>query len=226
MKTIRRASALLVTLAGASGCLTTIDLDRLRDAGGFVIPTGDDGGTLRPDGAPGEGGCSGGMVRIYAATPFCIDGAEVTNEEYGSFLTAKGSDVGGQPSQCRWNSTYTPEPWPASPGSEPLAVTGVDWCDAFMYCAWAGKHVCGRVGGGAGTVAEISDPSTGEWASACAEGDIHPGDGAEWQDACEAGTAASGVNDECASLGPSCGQAATRNRRSIHLGNLGFRCCL
>lgn len=44
----------------------------------------------------------------------------------------------------------------------------VDWCDAFAYCKFAGKRLCGRIGGGARlTVADAGDRFKAEWMRAC-----------------------------------------------------------
>jgi formylglycine-generating enzyme required for sulfatase activity len=74
------------------------------------------------------------------------------------------------------NKAYTPPLYTPVPGEEPpeglyywcehevwnslpadAAVRCVDFCDAFAYCAWAGKRLCGRVGGPSQSV--FSDPN-------------------------------------------------------------------
>jgi formylglycine-generating enzyme required for sulfatase activity len=49
-------------------------------------------------------------------------------------------------------------------------VVNVDWCDAYAYCAAAGKRLCGRVGGGAAGYAKFDDPAHSEWMAACSNG--------------------------------------------------------
>jgi formylglycine-generating enzyme required for sulfatase activity len=61
---------------------------------------------------------------------FFIDKYEVTNQQYGRFLAAKGG--------------RTPWHWPAGKipqGEEKLPVFNVDWYEATAYCGWAGKHL-------------------------------------------------------------------------------------
>src|SRR5262249_54391990 len=45
----------------------------------------------------------------------------------------------------------------------------IDWCDAFTYCAWAGKRMCGQIGGGAlpGFFGNVFDPTKSQWHAAC-----------------------------------------------------------
>ena len=50
----------------------------------------------------------------------------------------------------------------------------VDWCDAWTYCAWAGKRLCGRVWSArAGTSDGARDPATVQWFAACTGGDAN-----------------------------------------------------
>jgi sulfatase modifying factor 1 len=113
------------------------------------------------------------MVRAdLGAQPFCIDSSEVTNAQYAAFLAAAGSQTSGQPTACTWNSTFVPgtdgSPWPYPAGRDNRPVVNVDWCDARAYCKWAGKRLCGKIGGGSLTGwAAGADPPTSQWTSAC-----------------------------------------------------------
>ncbi len=103
------------------------------------------------------------MVNIGS---FCIDSTEVTADQYMQFLTAKGGDVSGQPLACAsWNRSFVPVGWPSGAGAQ--AVSGVNWCMAFMYCAWAGKRLCGSPSGGPVDPLGYDDPAKSEWFHAC-----------------------------------------------------------
>ena len=75
----------------------------------------------------------------------CIDETEVTVDDYRRFLAERGAtNTCGQPAECAWNTTYAPAANDPPDASTPQV--NVDWCDAFMYCRWAGKHLCGQMG--------------------------------------------------------------------------------
>lgn len=110
---------------------------------------------------------NGVMVAVDAGGLFfCIDATEVTTGAYDTFVVATGGgkvDSGvfdaGAPAACAANTTYTR----GDSGDAPdLPVARIDWCDAYDYCKWAGKHLCGKQVAG--------DASTGEWSAACSGG--------------------------------------------------------
>lgn len=113
---------------------------------------------------PGDAGAPGVYIDGY-----CIDATEVTRAEYAIFLAATGNDPSGQPEYCAWNTTYEPDGW--SPDDvDALPVTRLDWCDARAYCAWAGKRLCGTIGGGSSSFASPNVPSD-QWYRACSGND-------------------------------------------------------
>ncbi len=123
------------------------------------------------DGCPGH---AGPVPVFIASAKFCIDSTEVTNAQYIEFLTSKAGDMSGQPSACDWNTEWTPSysagAWPFTGpdgGNGPDLPVVVNWCDAYAYCAWAGKRLCGKTGGGPLDANDIHDPRKNEWFHAC-----------------------------------------------------------
>jgi formylglycine-generating enzyme len=174
----------IVALAclGGWACSLTTSLDGLDDGasdggasdggldaakeGSTDAGTNDDGGEeSSTDAAASDGACpgTGGPVAVHAGS-FCIDSTEVTNAEYASFLAVNYG--GSVPPVCAFKSTYVPIEWPAASADTP--VVWVDWCDAYVFCAWAGKRLCGKVGGGPST--SLAD-TTDQWFSACSHDD-------------------------------------------------------
>jgi formylglycine-generating enzyme required for sulfatase activity len=102
---------------------------------------------------------------LVPVSTFSIDSTEVTVAQYKVFLAAKGSDTSGQPSVCSWNTSYYDSSHPMNPDAFP--VNFVDWCDALAYCTWAGKHLCGKIGGGSIAYADLYTPNLSQWFLAC-----------------------------------------------------------
>jgi formylglycine-generating enzyme required for sulfatase activity len=104
---------------------------------------------------------------------YCIDRTEVSSIHYAAFLESS-PDTGDQPAACAFNTTFAPEtsadcdPLPYDPQSA-RPVTCVDWCDARKFCEWAGKELCGAIGGGPVVAADYADPAHDAWFSACSE---------------------------------------------------------
>lgn len=113
------------------------------------------------------------MVDIGA---FCIDSTEVTNAQYDVFAAEAKTKPPTQSGWCATNNTDF-EKGSASTLSPPNHPVGVDWCDAQAFCAWAGKRLCGKIGGGALSYpGEVKDPKLSEHAYACTQGGttVHP----------------------------------------------------
>jgi sulfatase modifying factor 1 len=109
------------------------------------------------------------MVRAGAS---CIDATEVTNRQYQAFLTAKAGDMAGQGTACAGkNTSYDPAagfpPWPFPAERADHPVVNIDWCDAAAFCGWAGKRLCGKIGGGGLNRNQAGDTRVSQWASAC-----------------------------------------------------------
>jgi formylglycine-generating enzyme len=113
----------------------------------------------------GDGQCVVRGPALVAVGNFFIDATEVTVAQYGEFLAAKNGDTSGQIAACSWNASYWEGPAAMEQAQAPIA--SVDWCDAAAFCSWAGKRLCGRIGGGSITAAEKEDENLNQWVLAC-----------------------------------------------------------
>jgi len=145
--------------------------------------TGDGDGDMTGDG-DGDGVCSGGC-----GTPNCgacpegpepvdvggytIDSTEISNAQYGQFVDVgfNQSFYDALPAGCEFKDDFTPSVWPVDPPPD-LPVVGVDWCDAYAYCEWAGKELCGAIGGGPADVGDVGDWNASQWFRACTQSGI------------------------------------------------------
>lgn len=101
---------------------------------------------------------------------FCIDRTEVTNAQYAEFLASNPS-IAQQPPECSFNKTFVP---PDPLGGASVAVGSINWCNAFAYCKYAGKALCGSLAGAPVPWGAASfDPKQSAWMYAC----THGGDG-------------------------------------------------
>jgi len=97
-----------------------------------------------------------------------IDATEVTRGQYAAFLQAKQGNISGQPGTCSWNTSYQPSnAWPPKVAEYDLPVAWVDWCDAYAYCAWSGRRLCGKIGAGANALDDYDNPALSQWMHAC-----------------------------------------------------------
>jgi len=131
------------------------------------------------------------MVRVTAAggSNYCVDSTEVTRAQYQEFLASNPATT-GQPSVCSWNTSFTPPlGWPPTTATADQPVSWVDWCDATAFCAWAGKRLCGKIGGGAVDGASLEDADQSQWYNACSLGGArkYPYGDDPISDACAAG---------------------------------------
>ncbi|MBI5534985.1 MAG: SUMF1/EgtB/PvdO family nonheme iron enzyme [Deltaproteobacteria bacterium] len=150
--------------------------------------------------APAEGGvggaagaispCSGlpgpAMAEVVASSNvrYCVDSTEVTQAQYDEFLKHVSWAAGTEDARCGANGSYAPDVHLIDPYEPKGCGLGcwtpdltpnhpavcIDWCDAVAYCKWAGKRLCGKIGGGEGALAAVNDPSTSQWHYACTNG--------------------------------------------------------
>ena len=126
-----------------------------------------------------EGGCppthGPSQAKVTSgSSPFCIDTTEVTNAQYEEFVAAGfalTAEAGtGIPDGCEQLTGTTPGgTWPYPPGEDDFPVTNVNWCQAYAYCEWAGKRLCGQIGGGSLAPTYFDDATFSQWLNACSQ---------------------------------------------------------
>ena len=107
----------------------------------------------------------GPVMVLIPGSGFCIDSTEVTRDQYSTFLNTSPTN---KSSFCGWNSSFVlSADWPPAAGEGTFPVDGIDWCDAYAYCAWAGKRMCGNIAGGSVAAGNFDDPTKSQWMAAC-----------------------------------------------------------
>ena len=118
---------------------------------------------------PGNGCPAGRGAAMVLVDSICIDSTEATSDEYNGFLLA-GPPLAGQPASCSWNASYLPgNGWTFAASQGRLPIAYVNWCDAYAFCSWAGKRLCGKVGGGSATFSQFAS-NDNEHYLACSNG--------------------------------------------------------
>lgn len=125
------------------------------------------------------------MVMISAPDPaddFCIDSTEVTVSDYKEFLDAM-VDPMMQNNECKsWNNTFDAATFgnacdlfnfgQAVMNEPERPMVCVDFCDAHTYCKWAGKRLCGKIGGAKLGFNSTGDAAQSQWYRACSDGGL------------------------------------------------------
>jgi sulfatase modifying factor 1 len=187
-KAAKRGGVLVAITLALVGCelivgIEDVSLDPGTDASS--APGSDDASldastetTGKSDGSPPcratlpDGGARPGPEMVLVSAPlgdYCIDTTEVTIGQFNAYLIASGEHI-DTPPIC---ATAIPPPLvdndPARrdlPAGNKLGV-----CDAWSYCHWAGKRLCGTIGDG-GSVRNVSLERT-EWGFACTNGKLN-----------------------------------------------------
>jgi formylglycine-generating enzyme required for sulfatase activity len=119
------------------------------------------------------------MLRV-PGTSLCIDETEVSSRQYAPFVADfAAARVPAQAPECTSNLEVEPLDENGSfrpPLDADDPVDRIDYCDAALYCAWAGKRLCGRVDGAAGGVSDgdVDNPAVSEWFAACSDSGRQP----------------------------------------------------
>lgn len=151
----------LVTLDGLTGGAGDAgpDVIEIAETGADVVTVPDAAGDVHQPGCPTERGST--MVRVG---DWCIDAYEATGNQYLAFLSSATDGGVAAPPSCQWKTSWVPDSLP-SDLEQPVAT--VDWCDAWAFCAWAGKQLCGGMDGGAIGLGDFADPKTSLWMKVC-----------------------------------------------------------
>ena len=111
----------------------------------------------------------GGMALITApgSVYYCIDTHEVTNEQFNEYLADITLPFDSHPACAPLKASTRPSP-KTTPAVAKRPVNGINYCYAWAYCRWAGRRLCGKIGGGHAD--SPGDTITNEWYYACANG--------------------------------------------------------
>lgn len=147
--------------------------DALSDGtpAGETGPPGDGGANdASPCVSPVEGGAPGVLVPGVGGTPpYCIDATETTMGLYQRFLDDPSVNMANAPPECAWNGTYQLEYDPYDiPDSSDYPVTAINWCDAWGFCSYWGKRLCGNRTDGGPVDPSVASTTADEWDYACA----------------------------------------------------------
>jgi formylglycine-generating enzyme required for sulfatase activity len=148
----------------------------------------DDCGSATCDTGTNACACPPNMAIVAKASggAYCIDSAEVSKGQYNKFITAN-VPVTTQPAICSSNATFVPRgAWPPATAEDPtpnmsglqftfsLPVHYVDWCDAYSYCKWAGKQLCGEINRQGLDPTQRNDAGASAWYNACSAQGVKP----------------------------------------------------
>ncbi len=156
---------------------------------GSTTGTGSGSGGGSGDPCALKSGMHGGLGIYVDRDPlphFCIDPTETSIAEYAEFLDFHiGIDVlaSSFPQACQWKPATkdaatpkgggNPYLWLNYPETSIKPVQGTDWCDAAIYCQWAGKRLCAgeldqkTIDSSGGATNDFTWTQSGEWYRGC-----------------------------------------------------------
>lgn len=155
---------------GADGCQdagSSSDTSPTTDATTTDVQPTTDAGTSDADAEAGRCPEGRGPKMIVAGT-FCIDSTEVTIAQYAAFVDDVAKfDAGPPPEICSSSANRLPGCDYDPQGKPGFPVRCVSWCQAWSFCKWSGKRLCGKIGGGSLGNQSSTDPAISEWMAAC-----------------------------------------------------------
>jgi formylglycine-generating enzyme required for sulfatase activity len=175
---MRRLLAASLGLLTVAACSAFVGLDGLNvpDEGGTKSEGGTDATTdtgvtmeAAPDSPPMPKCPSGrGSAMVQIDDQHCIDALEANETDYATFVGSLdgGVEAASLPPECAFKTTFVPDD---TRSDKNLPVAFVDWCDAWAYCKWAGKELCGGTMGQTIFLNDYSDPTKSTWMSACTQ---------------------------------------------------------
>ena len=170
---------------GAIAIITCADRQGKASFGPCVAATTCTSARYHPDHCAGLVPAEAPAAQVQVGA-YGIDATEVTRSQYLKFVYAVEREgyVVQQPDRCGWNDTVEPtmpenlnyavpidpiDYWP--PLDRPNhPVVCVDFCDAHAYCKWAGKRLCGGIGGGPNSHENVVNAGASQWYNACSSG--------------------------------------------------------
>jgi formylglycine-generating enzyme required for sulfatase activity len=141
--------------------------------GGDELPDAASDTPAAPDAVltvPCPSGGATAMLRVPTNQgSFCIDVTETTGAQYTQFLQSLEGGAGTLPPECSRAPSHQPD---GGVKGDQTPVANVNWCDAYAYCAWAGKRLCGQIGG-TGNVSAWTSATDDEWYAACSHSGLN-----------------------------------------------------
>jgi len=125
--------------------------------------------------------CPVGMIRaLPGVANYCIDPTEVSIEAYAAFQSVTPATLASMKllhAACTTKKSFAPlVTTGVDAGDSKMPVRWVDWCDAYSYCAYNGKRLCGAISASKtpALYSKWDDPFMGQWRFGCAPSTTTP----------------------------------------------------